>query len=284
MTSKIEMKHRERLARTPSGLGVTSDSDSSAESSAPIELPLRSKVSLDYINEEDAEKLSYAEYAWKFLCLNPIFIEESDKARDGSKQEKADVAANFFIKRFKHHSESFHTGTTPRFNSSSISFWSNIDIKTHGERRSVSRELREGEVFVLFNLREASEISEKSLDIQLRRAGNRLRRLLEKYRETENSKKEESQRLTLSPLYGKTSLAKHYNLYLSTQFHPNLDNTYAYEKYFPSDEKENKSHPNWDEILVKRSTLAIKNARLLVFEDYRKLALFYRETKEKVNS
>lgn len=274
MASKIEMKHRERLAKTPSGLGVTSDSDSSAESSAPVELPLRSELSADYINVDEAEKISYTEFAWKYLCLNCLFIERSDDKLNGTEEDKADVAADFFIKHFKHHSESFHTGITPRFNSSSISFWSNIDTKTHGEKRSVGRRLREGEVFMLFNLKEAAEIAEESLDLQLRQAKYRLMRLLAKYKEIENINTEKPKRLTYSKLYEKASLARHYNFYLATQFHPNLDDGEAYKTYFPLEAEECKKHPNPDEILSKKSDLAMKNARLIVFDNYRKLALF----------
>lgn len=279
MASKIEEQYRERLARTAAGLGITSDSDSSAESSALTELPLRSKLSLGYMDVTEAENLSYTEFAWKFLCLNRIFIEESNEKINGTKEEKADVAAFFSMKHFKHHSESFQTGITPRFNSSSISFWSNIDTKTHGEKRSVPRKLREEEVFVLFNLKEASEIAEESLDIQLRQAAYRLRRLLKKYkeikhREIKDTKKKKPERLTLSPLYRKASLAKHYNLYLATQFHPNLNDKEAYKIHFPSESEECSEFDDPDEILKDRSTRAMENARLIVFENYRKLALF----------
>lgn len=279
MALTIEQKYRERLSRTTAGLGITSDSDSSAESSALTELPLRSELSHDYMDVTEAEKLSYTEFAWKFLCLNRIFIELSDKQIDGTKEEKADVAAFFSIKHFKHHSESFQTGVTPRFNSASISFWDNIDTKIHGEKRSIPRRLREEEVFVLFNLKEAAEIAEESLDIQLHQAAYRLRRLLEKYkemkdREIEDAKKEKPERLTLSPLYNKASLAKHYNLYLATQFYPNLNNNEAYKIHFPSEANECSTKEDPDKALAKKSTRAIKKARTIVFEDYRKLALF----------
>lgn len=271
MRSKIAEDQAKRLSEAPAGLGITSDSDSSAESAAPIATNLRERFSFRNKSQQEIENLIYSEFAWEFLRLNKSFVNFSDDALHGTRN-KSDVAAQFYLKEFKHHSESFHDGTAPRFISSSISYWSNIDATVHGNKRSIPRRLREGEVFILFNLKEAMDIADESIDVQLKRAKERLNRLLARYRTMK--KTEERPRLKNSKLYNKSELMQYYNLYVSTEYEQEINIPVAYAKHFPITVEKYKNYPNRSEVLEKKYTLAMKNARRLVFTDYRKLAIF----------
>ena len=77
------------------------------------------------------EKWSYRRWAWEFLRRNEQFLAACKRANSAeSNDEKAKVAAEFGLKRYKPYTESF-TGASgkPLFAAGSISSWSQLDIE-----------------------------------------------------------------------------------------------------------------------------------------------------------
>lgn len=136
------------------------------------------------------EKWPYRQWAWEFLRRNEHFQAACKRANSAaSEDEKANVAAEFGLKRYKTYTESFREGTgKPLFAAGSISSWSHIDCE-EGEKRKVGVSLDGGQVLIRFDL--ASSLADTQiLEKQIRLAEIRLKKRLKSY---ESKQKREAQ-------------------------------------------------------------------------------------------
>lgn len=140
------------------------------------EHPKKKSPRPDGSNQErykNCEKWSYRRWAWEFLRRNKRFIEACERVKDGSEEQKATVAKEFGLKRFKSCNEAYGGRSgRPAFDDGGIISWSNL-----GQHKEMSRRIKIrrdfGQVVIRFNLLPAID-NDSALDTQLDKAKQRL--------------------------------------------------------------------------------------------------------------
>lgn len=124
---------------------------------------------------------SYKKWAWEFLRRNKQFRAACKRAKlTDSDDERAKVAAEFGLKRYKPYTEKFKGESgKPLFSAGSISSWSNLDSEEDKSRR-VRVLLDNGQILVRFDL--ASSLADAEiLKKQIRLTEIRLEKRLKAY-------------------------------------------------------------------------------------------------------
>lgn len=123
----------------------------------------------DYVGWESWD---YRRWAWEFLRRNNNFrhacnsLPDDQEARTAKKRE---IAGMFGLRRFKHYAEAYDEGKSAEFRALAVS------PRPRGQSTSWSRELRNDEVCIVFNLR-PSLFGSDALDLQMKNA----RRIIER--------------------------------------------------------------------------------------------------------
>lgn len=160
--------------------------DAKASDNTALEQPTAKKKrkrpdGIDADRYKGHEKWSYRCWAWQFLRRNPAFQAACESlGSEGTDEEKAKVAAEFGLKKYKSFKEGYVGASgRPIFATGAITSWSHLDA-TENVTKKVELRLDAGQVLIRFDL--ASALADVHvLEKQLRLAERRLRKRLDSY-------------------------------------------------------------------------------------------------------
>ena len=138
-------------------------------------------------NAKDYEKCtswSPRRWAWEFLCRNSEFQKASDAAINGTEKERALVAKNFGLVKFKNYAEvQTKSAGYPTFKDGAIKSFENLG----SEKVEEIIEVYPGQVVIRFKLTAKSNVKQ-SLDEQLKKAKAKLQKKTDEFHKILNRK------------------------------------------------------------------------------------------------
>ncbi|MDD4913348.1 MAG: DUF6499 domain-containing protein [Sideroxydans sp.] len=138
-------------------------------------------------NEKDYKKCkswSYRRWAWEFLCRNPEFQKASDRAVNGTDEEKAAVAKQFGLTKFKYYADvQTKKDGYPTFKEGAIKSWINLGPEVMRENIGIYP----GQVVIRFKLTSALN-AKQAVDAQINKARTVLQKNLAEFQKLLNKK------------------------------------------------------------------------------------------------